>query len=31
LSFAKSHVEWSKRSLEEWEKAKSEIEKIEVR
>ncbi|KJX93249.1 sorting nexin-41 like protein [Zymoseptoria brevis] len=31
LNFAKSHVEWSKRSLEEWKKAKSEINKIEVR
>ncbi|GIZ45019.1 hypothetical protein CKM354_000820300 [Cercospora kikuchii] len=31
LNFAKAHVEWSKRSLEEWEKAKVEINKIEVR
>ncbi|CAK4032280.1 Sorting nexin-41 [Lecanosticta acicola] len=31
LSFAKSHLEWSKRSLDEWEKAKTEIHKIEVR
>lgn len=31
LSFARSHVEWSKRSLEEWEKAKVEVGKIEVR
>ncbi|KAK4546642.1 hypothetical protein LTR36_001859 [Oleoguttula mirabilis] len=31
LNFARCHVEWSKRSLEEWGKAKGEIEKIEVR
>ncbi|KAK5108750.1 hypothetical protein LTR62_007810 [Meristemomyces frigidus] len=30
LSFAKCHIEWSKRSLEEWEKAKGEIAKIEL-
>lgn len=31
LNFAKSHIEWSKKSLDEWEKAKQEINKIEVR
>ncbi|KAK3718121.1 Sorting nexin, cytoplasm-to-vacuole targeting pathway/endosomal sorting [Vermiconidia calcicola] len=31
LHFARCHVEWSKRSLEEWEKAKGEVAKIEVR
>lgn len=30
LAFARAHVEWSKRSLEEWDKAKSEVVKIEV-
>ncbi|KAK4561830.1 Sorting nexin, cytoplasm-to-vacuole targeting pathway/endosomal sorting [Recurvomyces mirabilis] len=30
LSFAKCHVEWSRRSLEEWQKAKGEIGKIEL-
>ncbi|KXS94798.1 hypothetical protein AC578_4049 [Pseudocercospora eumusae] len=31
LNFAKSHIEWSRKSLDEWEKAKQEINKIEVR
>ncbi|KAK4624700.1 Sorting nexin-41 [Fulvia fulva] len=31
LNFAKAHVECSKRSLDEWEKAKTEIHKIEVK
>lgn len=31
LNFAKAHVQWSKRSVEEWEKAKEEINKIEIR
>ncbi|KAK4502741.1 hypothetical protein PRZ48_006167 [Zasmidium cellare] len=31
LNFAKAHIEWSRRSLDEWEKAKTEIHKIEVR
>ncbi|KAK5114755.1 hypothetical protein LTR85_010068 [Meristemomyces frigidus] len=31
LNFAKCHIEWSKRSLDEWQKAKGEIHKIEVR
>ncbi|KAK3066478.1 Sorting nexin, cytoplasm-to-vacuole targeting pathway/endosomal sorting [Teratosphaeriaceae sp. CCFEE 6253] len=31
LNFAKCHVEWSRRSLEEWEKAKGEIRKIDLR
>lgn len=31
MNFARCHVEWSKRSLEEWEKAKGEVHKIEVR
>jgi hypothetical protein len=30
LNFAKAHIEWSKRSLEEWEKAKGEIQKIDL-
>ncbi|WPH02804.1 Hypothetical protein R9X50_00567200 [Acrodontium crateriforme] len=30
LNFAKCHIEWSKRSLQEWDKAKNEIAKIEV-
>ncbi|KAK5698317.1 Sorting nexin, cytoplasm-to-vacuole targeting pathway/endosomal sorting [Elasticomyces elasticus] len=31
LNFAKAHIEWSKRSLDEWEKAKGEIHKIDLR
>ena len=31
MNFARAHIEWSKRSLEEWEKAKAEVGKIEVR
>ncbi|TKA62008.1 hypothetical protein B0A55_11992 [Friedmanniomyces simplex] len=31
LNFAKCHIEWSKRSLDEWEKAKGEIRKIDLR
>nr|POF17145.1 sorting nexin-41 [Quercus suber] len=31
LNFAKCHIAWSMRSLDEWEKAKEEIDKIEVR
>lgn len=31
LSFARCHVEWAKRSLESWEEAKAEVNKIEVR
>ena len=31
INFARAHVEWSKRSLEEWEKAKGEVAKIAVR
>ncbi|KAK0343861.1 Sorting nexin, cytoplasm-to-vacuole targeting pathway/endosomal sorting [Friedmanniomyces endolithicus] len=31
LNFAKCHIEWSKRSLDEWEKAKGEIRKIDFR
>lgn len=31
LNFARSHLEWSKRSMHEWQNAKGEIEKIEVR
>lgn len=30
LNFARAHIEWSRRSLEEWEKAKGEVYKIEV-
>lgn len=31
LNFARSHIEWSKRSMQEWQNAKAEIQKIEVR
>ncbi|KAI6821731.1 putative autophagy protein Atg20 [Hortaea werneckii] len=31
MNFAKCHIEWSKRSLDEWEKAKGEIHKIDVK
>ena len=31
MNFARCHIEWSRRSLEEWEKAKGEVHKIEVR
>lgn len=31
LHFARCHIEWSRRSLEEWEKARAEVMKIEVR
>ncbi|GAB7360104.1 hypothetical protein MBLNU230_g7868t1 [Neophaeotheca triangularis] len=31
LNFARAHIEWSKRSLESWEEAKGEINKIDVR
>jgi hypothetical protein len=31
LNFARSHLEWSKRSMHEWQNARGEIAKIEVR
>ncbi|OQO13770.1 hypothetical protein B0A48_02001 [Cryoendolithus antarcticus] len=31
LNFARAHVEWSKRSMHEWQSAKAEVGKIEVR
>lgn len=31
INFARSHIEWSKRSMQEWQNAQAEIQKIEVR
>jgi hypothetical protein len=31
LNFARSHLEWSQRSMHEWQSAKTEISKIETR
>jgi len=31
LNFARAHLEWSKRSLQEWQNAKAEVGKIDVR